>query len=143
MADENAEQIIKRSVTLELDEFGHESLAAQAGRRQEPVSRLLREAALYYVSDLRAERQAARIPRFARRRTPRFDVAELSLSLDLDDATWHALEEEAARQHASVEALLEHAALYYLADLFSGRTPRQVLQGADNVQRLIRKRPRQ
>jgi hypothetical protein len=126
---------MKRSVTLELDEFGRESLAAQAGRQRESLSRLLREAALYYVSDLRADRRAARIPRFARREAPRIPVAELSLSLDLDDATWQALEEEAARQQVSVEALLEHAALYYLADLSSGRTPRRILNGPDDVQR--------
>ena len=118
---------MKRSVTLELDEFGRDSLTAQAGRQGESLSTLLGEAALYYVADLRADRRAARIPRFARRPPSRIPAAELSLSLDLDDVTWQALEEEATRQQVSMHALLEHAALYYLADLSSGRATRRML----------------
>jgi hypothetical protein len=44
-----------------------------------------------------------------------------SVTIELDEFGWHGLREEAERQGVSIEALVEHAAMYYLADLHSGR----------------------
>jgi hypothetical protein len=59
---------------------------------------------------------------------------ERRLGLDLDAFGWEALEEEARRQGVTVERLVEHAALYYLADLDSGRVAKRVLHATRDDQ---------
>jgi hypothetical protein len=54
-----------------------------------------------------------------------------AVSLDFDEFGWTALQEEAERQGVSIEELLEHAALYYLSDLDSGRVAAKILKRAD------------
>jgi hypothetical protein len=44
-----------------------------------------------------------------------------TLRVRLDEDTWKALDEEAARQGVSADTLAVHAVLYFLADLDSGR----------------------
>ena len=48
------------------------------------------------------------------------------VTVDLSDFAWNALIGEAERQEVELEALLVHAAMYYLADLDSGRVAAQV-----------------
>lgn len=48
------------------------------------------------------------------------------LALELNDFTWEALEEEAARLGVSIEELARFAVLYYLADRDSGRIARRL-----------------
>jgi hypothetical protein len=43
------------------------------------------------------------------------------MRVGVDDETWAALEEEGRRQGLDTELLAEHALLYFLADLDSGR----------------------
>jgi hypothetical protein len=54
------------------------------------------------------------------------DHVERSVMMSLDDRTWQALNEEAAREGLTVEELVTFSALYYLADLDSGRIARRV-----------------
>jgi hypothetical protein len=53
-----------------------------------------------------------------------------AVTLDFDDFGWSALREEAERQGVTLEELLEHAALYYLSDLDSGRVAAKILRRA-------------
>jgi hypothetical protein len=111
-------------VSLALDEFGASALEEHAERFSLSPGQLASRAARYYLSDLGSGRLALRVPRFegAREKPP------VQLMVELDDDGWRELEAEATRQGASVEALFEHAILYFLADLDSGRAEWRILE---------------
>jgi hypothetical protein len=50
------------------------------------------------------------------------------VTVELDDFGYEALVDEARRQDVPIEELLAHAAMYYLADLDSGRIAARVLR---------------
>lgn len=52
---------------------------------------------------------------------------ELELELEIEDALWREVRMEASRQRVSVTQLLEHAALYYAAELDAGRLTERIL----------------
>lgn len=105
------------SVRLELDDFGREALETQV-RGGSSRDAVIRTAARYYLADRGSGRVAWRPPRFARRDDP---SAGTVTDVDLDEDTIEALEEEARRQGIPAPRLAEHALLYFLADLDSGR----------------------
>ncbi len=49
------------------------------------------------------------------------------LTFEMDDFGWEILKEEAERQGTSLEAIVQHALAYYIADLDSGRIASRVL----------------
>jgi hypothetical protein len=49
-------------------------------------------------------------------------------TIQLSDFAWSALNDEAERQGVALEELLAHAAMYYLADLDSGRMAARVFR---------------
>jgi hypothetical protein len=95
------------------------------------AERLVREALVYYVSDLGSERLAARPPRGGAEASGRFQRQELELCVDVDRRTWEALERQAAGYEIPLEQLVGHAALYYLADLGAGRVAARIVDGLD------------
>jgi len=115
-----------RNVRLHLDQFGQEALRRFAGEREDSTESVLRTAALYYLADRELNRPGWRVPRFARD-TARPQVVELGL----DDDIWDALLREAERQGVEPELLVEHAVLYYLADLDSGRLAGRLSEAID------------
>jgi hypothetical protein len=52
--------------------------------------------------------------------------------LDLDGMTVKGLEQEAERQGLGLERLIEHAAIFFLADLDAGRVAERVIRLADS-----------
>lgn len=52
---------------------------------------------------------------------------EIEVELDIEDSLWREVRAEAARQQVSVTQLLEHAALYYAAELDAGRLTERIL----------------
>jgi hypothetical protein len=116
---------VPRSLTLSLEEFGASTLEAEAERYSVSPVELGRRAARYYLSDRDSGRMAFKVPRLPQEPERR---PALELSLDLDPDTWRELEEEAKRQEVSVERLLEHAIVYFLADLDAGRVGRRMLE---------------
>jgi predicted DNA-binding ribbon-helix-helix protein len=107
----------KRTVTLALGRFGWSSLAAEARRERRPLEELISRAAAYLRSELPAGRSALRVPPAAGRAPCRSSRIELALPAPV----WQELGEEAGRQRVALGRLLEHAALYYLAAVDSGR----------------------
>jgi hypothetical protein len=105
------------SVRLELDDFGREALEAQVrgGCSRDAV---IRTAARYYLADRGSGRIAWGPPRFARRDD---HPAATVTDVQLDAETTEALEKEARRHGIPAPRLAEHALLYFLADLDSGR----------------------
>jgi hypothetical protein len=105
------------SVRLELDDFGSEALDAQV-RGGSTRDAVIRTAARYYLADRGSGRLAWRPPRFVRAGEP---AAGPVTDVTLDDETMEALEEAAAHHGVATHRLAEHALLYFLADLDSGR----------------------
>ena len=116
---------MQRVLTLGLEEFGASTLEAEAERYSVSPAELGRRAVHYYLSELDSGRMALRVPQLSQEagRKP-----VLKLTLDLDPNTWLELEEEAERQQVTVERLLEHAIVYFLADLDAGRVERRMLE---------------
>lgn len=56
---------------------------------------------------------------------------EIEVELEIDDSLWRQMEDEAERQHVTVTQLLEHAALYYAAELDAGRLTERILDDFD------------
>jgi len=52
---------------------------------------------------------------------------EVEVELDIEDSLWREMRTEAASQGVSVTQLLEHAALYYAAELDAGRLTERIL----------------
>jgi hypothetical protein len=105
-----------KDVTLHLGPFGQQALERFAQRREASAAGAVRTAALYYLADRDAGRPGWRVPAFDVRADP-LPV----LNVELDDDTWSAVREEAARQSVEPEDLAVHAVLYFLADVDSGR----------------------
>jgi hypothetical protein len=99
-------------LTLTFDPFGWATLEAQARAEGVSLGALLSSACTYFQLDLANRRPAARVPWFARKRGARRSEVALALAGE----TWKGLADEAHRQELSIERLIEHAALYYLAD---------------------------
>jgi hypothetical protein len=116
---------MERGLTLELTEFGRGLLEEQARREQVPLDTVVREAAVYYAADLDSSRPAATPPPQPAARWADGSSA-LELRLDLDASTWDALSGAAERHGVPVERMLVHAALYYVADMSSGRLARRL-----------------
>jgi hypothetical protein len=117
---------MKQTMVLELDGFGRTTIESQAERQEVALGALLREAVHYYLSDRETGRQGWRYPRFRRGKA----VADsgLDVVVDVDDAAWAGFKAEADAQDVPVERLLEHAALYFVADLNSGRVTARILE---------------
>lgn len=73
------------------------------------------------------------------------------VTIELDDFGYTSLTEEAERQGVALEELIEHAAMYYLADLHSGRAAVQIFRrsvadkgkgrGTGEVRRMPKRKP--
>ncbi len=113
-----------RLVSLALDEFGASALEGHAERFSVSPGELASRAARYYLSDRASGRLALRVPHLEGAR----GKPTLQLTVELDDDGWRELEAEATRQGVSAEALFEHAVLYFLADLDSGRAEWRILE---------------
>ena len=119
---------MRRSLKLALDDFGRATLEGEAARYSVDPGELVGHAVDYYLADRDSGRPALRVPRFDRTATS--TVAPLELDVELEDRTWEEAESEAARQRVSVERLLEHAALYLVADLDSGNVAARIAADA-------------
>jgi hypothetical protein len=120
-----------RRVTLTFDRFARESVEAHAGSLGVPVSAIVSQAALYFLAARGEEHTARKIPRFARGRKTSSIEPGLELSLQLQESDWSALDVEGVRQHASLEGILEHATMVFLADLDAGRAKLRVVGEGD------------
>ncbi len=118
---------MKQSVHL-----GELALAALAGAREgiseAVLARRLVSAIRVYLSVRDLERPGWLYPGLL----PAGEKAgEEQLELDVEADLWRAFELEARRQGASVSQLASHAALYYAAELSSGRLTQDI---ADNLE---------
>jgi hypothetical protein len=118
---------VKRTLTLTFGRFGWTSLAAAARRERRSLEELISGAAAYLRSELGTSRSSLLVPPVAGPQPSRSSRIEVSLPAP----AWQELAEEAGRQRVGLGRLLEHAALYYLAALDSGRLAARVLELGD------------
>ena len=116
---------LQRLLLLSLEEFGASTLEAEAERFLVSPAELGGYAVRYYLSDRNSERMAWKVPSLPRDTGPQ---PALELKLDLNPDTWRDLDKEAERQEVSVERLLTHAIIYFLADLDAGRVELRMLE---------------
>ena len=117
--------IFTLEISLGFDEFGWSALQDQAHADGLELDQLIDLACSYYESQLGSDRTAMRVPRFERSAGGREDRV---LQLEMGAETRRRLEQEALRQGVELERLLEHAAMFYLADLDAGRVTEKIVR---------------
>jgi hypothetical protein len=116
---------VERTVAVAIDDFvlGLLEDASAAGGTTPGV--LLMRAIRYYL----AERDSRRPGWPCSRLDEEGETVETtSIELEVDGKAWEAFSLEAERQRVSTDQLLQHGALYYLADRDSGRLTETILE---------------
>lgn len=116
---------VRLEISITLDEFGWSALEDHACGEGIELERLVALACSYYQSELAAGRTATRVPRFGKPATER---QSRTLVLELSARSLKGLEQEAERQGLRLERLVEHAAIFYLADLDAGRVAERIIR---------------
>lgn len=117
---------MKRTVTVELGEFALDALTREAdGRPGDRATRRMTLAIWFYLGDRGLDRPGWAYPSFSRGEAP---GKEWDLDLTVDQRLWEEFEEEADRQGVLVGQLAEHAALYFAAELDSGRAASRIFE---------------
>jgi hypothetical protein len=110
---------------VRLGEFAAEALAHQLGNGSGlapgDVERVIR----FYLREKPVGASGWPYPRFLRDRA---SSEEVELELGVEDSLWNGLEAEAHEQGVAVERLLEHALLYYAAEIDAGRIAGRILE---------------
>lgn len=118
---------MKQSVNL--GELALAALAGEGGKGPEAVlARRLVSAIRLYLNDRDSDRPGWPYPDSL---PAMGKIGEERLELDVEKDLWRAFELEAGRQKVSVSQLASHAALYYAAELSSGRLTQGI---ADNLE---------
>jgi hypothetical protein len=115
---------MKRSVTTSIGSFASKALAVEGRSGSTPSSVSIERAIHCYLSDKESAESGWRFPAFLRGREP---VQAVELRVLVDEALWGSLEEEARRQEVDVRQMLEHAVLYFVAEVNAGRVTERIL----------------
>jgi hypothetical protein len=115
---------LKRSVSVSLGAFACDALAGEEKNSGPPVSAGVARAIRCYLNDKDSNDPGWSFPPFLRNREP---SQEVELELSIDDSLWGSLEEEAQNQRVSVRQMLEHAVLYFAAEVNAGRATQRIL----------------
>lgn len=111
---------MKRSVSVRLSAFAVDALAGRSGSGSDPAPADVLRAIQFYLAQSHRQGPGWAFPAFMRGQSPGSSV---EFELDVDGALWSSLAKEAAKQKVTVDQLLEHAAMYYAAQMDSGWTP--------------------
>jgi hypothetical protein len=111
-----------------LGDLSLESLGGAKRRDGGSLERLLVQAIRYYLADRDSGRAGWPYPDFV---LDGDSGEEKTVRIVVDGAVWGEFSQEAARQGISTDQLLRHAALYFAADLDSGRLTQRILEGLE------------
>ncbi|HVY77003.1 MAG TPA: hypothetical protein VG898_00675 [Solirubrobacterales bacterium] len=67
-------------------------------------------------------------PEFLRERSA---AEQVELEVSVGDSLWKSLQDEAREQDVTVERLLEHATLYFVAEIDAGRVAGRIVEGLE------------
>jgi hypothetical protein len=113
-------------IPIKADEFVWTALEERSRAEQVDLGQLVAQASAYYVSELGGGRTATKVPRLGggERGESR------TVTLELDAAALTRLQEEAERQEVTLDRVLTHATLLYLADEDAGRVAERIARRA-------------
>lgn len=97
---------------------------SESGHVAEPSSDDVLKVIRFYLKEKGSGGASWSYPDLLREGSPE---EEIEVELDIEDSLWREMRAEAARQRVSVTQLLEHAALYYAAELDAGRLTERIL----------------
>jgi hypothetical protein len=114
---------VKRSVVVSLGSFAREALAAVQMNGNETATSVVR-AIRVYLNDKGSGEPGWAYPTSLRERSEPLEGIGLELSVDED--LWQRLEKEAVGQQVTPQQLIEHAVLYFTAEIDAGRITRRI-----------------
>lgn len=112
-------------VRVRFGAFAAEALASKLGNGSHPAPSDFVRVIQFYLREKAADAPGWAYPDFLRERSSNEQV---ELELSVEDPLWSALEAEARDQDVAVERLLEHATLYYAAEVDAGRVAGRILE---------------
>lgn len=115
---------MKRSRRVTLSRFSFEALARGESPRSDLVQARIVGAIRLYLHEAGRGRPGWSVPTALRGD----ERAEVDLDLAIDEDLLRALEAEAEKQDVTVSRLVSQAAIYYAAELDSGRIAQRVLE---------------
>jgi hypothetical protein len=116
--------------TIRLSRFAFEAVAGEEEAGSEHVPVRMARAIRFYLSDRDADRPGWPFPPFLRDREA---VGDVVLKVGIDEQLWRELEQEAERQEVSTPQMVEHVALYFAAEVNSGRSAARILADLDEA----------
>lgn len=122
---------LKRSVTVRLGELAREALGGDEGPEATQLPSRTVGAIRCYLNDKGSGGLRWRYPPFL---PDNEDSRDVELHLDIDDGLWGRLEDEAERQGVSTDQLVEHAVLYFAAEVHAGRATLRILDDFEDEQ---------
>lgn len=117
-------------MVVSLGRLASKALEGGGVNGQRDASASVTRAIRCYLGDVRRGVSGWSYPAFLRQQANGGEQVELELSVD--DALWHSLEEEAEHQRVSAQQMLEHAVLYFAAEVDAGRLAERILDDLDD-----------
>jgi hypothetical protein len=116
--------MMRRVVTVRLGALAVDALTGKAGGDSPPEPDDVLRAIGFYLNDKDGNRSGWRYPEFLRGTGL---GSKVDVELSIENSMWRLLKSEAESQRVSIEQLVEHAALYYAAELDTGRIAERML----------------
>ena len=110
---------------VRLGAFAAEVLARKLHNDGPPDSGDFERVIQFYLGERSSRPPGWAYPDFLRRHRA---SDEVELELNLGDSLWESFEAEAGEQGVDVDRLLEHAALYFAAEIDAGRATERILE---------------
>lgn len=122
---------VKRSVSLQLGPLARRALAGEGGEAEaeESVPLRVERAIRCYLNDKGSAGPGWAYPGFLHEDENGGKGEKMWVSID--DALWSSLEREAVSQGVSAQQMVEHAALYFAAEVNAGRITQRILDELD------------
>lgn len=114
---------------VKLGSFASKTLAAEAMNGGEPSAVGVERAIQCYLGDKGSAGSGWPFPAFLRGREP---VEPVEFQLEIEEHLWGSLESEASNQGVSVQQMLDHAVLYFAAEVNAGRVTERII---DDIER--------
>ncbi len=118
---------MRRAVVVRLGALAAEALSGKDGGASDPDPDDVLRAIGFYLDDKDASGDGWRYPEFLRGGGLR---GKVDVELSVENSLWRSLKNEAESQGVSVEQLVDHAALYYAAELDAGHVTERMLGDA-------------
>lgn len=116
-------------VRVKLGAFAAETLARKLGNGGPSAPGDFERVIQFYLAEKSREVPGWAYPDFLRERRP---SDEVELDLSVEDSLWGSLEAEARDQDVTVDRLLEHAMLYYAAEMDAGRATARIIEDLES-----------